>query len=112
MFTAVSPLGVPVQPCRDGQTVFGEHIVQLVGIVEEVHTTLFSAHRGDIKPSNILYSKEDGNLMLIDWGSAAAIGLLEVRYEGTVGFYDAPLHRDSHVPSAEADLLAVVVRSA
>lgn len=103
---ALSPLGDPVQPCKDGRTVFGEHIVQLVGIVEEVHTRLFLAHR-DIKPSNILL-KEDGNLMLIDWGSAAAIGGLEVRYEGTVGFYDAPLHRDSHVPSAEADLLAVV----
>eukprot|EP01036_Dinobryon_divergens_P027601 gene27601-36403_t len=106
---AMTPLGVAVKPCNDGHTVYGEHIVQLIGIVEEVHTICGLAHR-DIKPHNIFFKSIDGgryDLFLNDWGSAANIGVESV-FEGTLGFYDIPDDSERHVPTAEADLVAVV----
>jgi hypothetical protein len=105
---AMPPLGIPGQPCLpDGMSVSCRHIVQLVDIVEEVHKIGF-AHR-DIKPANILLTASS-KLFLNDWGSASRIGEMTL-FEGTYGFYDFSVIGTSemrHLPTAEADLIALV----
>ncbi len=94
----------PVQPCANGQRVYGEDIAGLVSLLEVIHTQLHIVHR-DIKPQNMFKRQNDGKIFLNDWGSAVSIqsGAL-VNWEGTTLFYNRP---DQHVPSPTDDLIAL-----
>ncbi len=96
----------PVQPCANGQRVYGEDIAGLVSLLEVIHTQLHVVHR-DIKPQNIFKRQNDGGIFLNDWGSAVLIqsGVL-VDWEGTTLFYNRP-DNGQHVPSPMDDLIAL-----
>ncbi len=102
----VSPVGIAVQPNRNGVVVNGSHIANLIEVVKTAHS------RGivhcDIKPDNIYFSEECG-IFLIDWGSATSISSAINRC-GTYGFYNKD--RNSSMPISPSDDLGALVKSA
>jgi hypothetical protein len=100
------PQCYPVQPCKYGEFVCGEDIAKLVEVVRWVHQTCSLAHR-DIKPSNIFIriTESKRGIFLNDFGSAAALDVDTMRWEGTIGYYKKP--ESVYKPTVADDLIAL-----
>lgn len=103
-YLAVTPIGRMVSPLAGGECTWRKHWIQLLDALHAAHD-LDVAHR-DVKPSNI-FVDGNGDIILNDWGSASQLGE-RVPFEGTVGFCDQPDADMTHVPTAAADLIALV----
>eukprot|EP01036_Dinobryon_divergens_P031492 gene31492-40899_t len=112
----VSPIALKVSPCRDGHRVCSRHILQLVDVVEFVHTTTNLVHR-DIQPDNIFLSLDQKHIILGGWGAAADRGSEGPPNQGTYGVPEEERPPPSFspdssllavVPAFEDDLVAVV----
>jgi hypothetical protein len=104
----LSPLGDVVLPVNKGKPTRGQHLTDLVTIVEQVHARGI-IHR-DIKPENVFLV--DGSIMLGDWDIACRSSIDSdecVRWSGTVPYSDPPTSvHGMHYPTPADDLRSLV----
>ena len=97
-----------LEPIR---TITARHVSSLVECLEHSHTTARVVHR-DVRPENIM-QRGDGEVRLIDWGFAHALGATDPPFSGTFRYasnnvLDAVLSGASRTPKPEDDLESFV----
>lgn len=103
-----TPVGKCILPLKGGQRTTGQHLSELVTILEGAHSAGI-AHR-DVKPDNIFLVNDD-HILLNDWGISCMLSDTEmVVWKGSRGYSDPPddMNSGMHYPSKAKDLRSLV----